>query len=215
MIKLMMVEDHPIVRRGLRDIISEHADIEVKTEAERGEVALRAFRERGHYDVVLLDIALPDQNGLDVLKQLRALDRQVRVLILSAYPEEQYAIRALRAGAVGYLTKASAPDELVAAIRRVMTGGKYITPSLAERLATEIGPDNVVASHTDLSDREFQVLCMLGGGQTVTEIAEALTLSPKTISTYRTRVLRKLNLETTAQLIHYAVAHGLSEVSSS
>jgi two-component system invasion response regulator UvrY len=160
--------------------------------------------------VLLLDIAMPGGGGLDVLAQVHTLRPGLRVLVLSMYPEHQYAARVLRAGAAGYLTKDSAPDELVAAIRQTFAGGKYVSQALAEALAEELGADSVQEPHRLLSDREYQVLCMLAAGNTVGEIAADLALSPKTISTYRARILQKLNLTTTAEIMHYAFEHHLT-----
>jgi two-component system invasion response regulator UvrY len=211
MTKILIVDDHFVVRRGLKEILAESMD-EVKIdEASSGGEALQAV-QKTDYDVTLLDLALPDQNGLEVMKQLLQHKPGVRVLILSMYPEDQYATRALRAGAAGYLSKASVPDELAGAVRKVIQGGKYISASLAERLAGELGSDAERAPHEALSDREFQVLRRLGAGKTPTEISVELHLSIKTISTYRSRILDKLHLSTTAQIIHYAVEHGLVEL---
>ncbi len=210
MIRVLIVDDHAVVRRGLREIVAEAPEMAVADEAASGAEALRLVRD-ADYDVVLLDLALPDLNGLDVLRQIRAERPAVRVLILSVHPEEQYAVRALRSGAAGYLTKDSAPGELVEAIRQAAAGSRYVSRPLAERLAAllagEAPPDPLAA----LSDREFQVLRMLGAGRTVGEIAAALSLSDKTISTYRGRLLLKLRLSTTAELIRYAIEHDLKD----
>ncbi len=208
MIKILITDDHAIVRHGLKDILSEESDLVVAGEAASGHSALRAVRD-GNYDLVLLDIALPDQSGLEVLKQIRALHPTLPVLMLSAYPEEQYAVRALKAGAAGYLTKDSAPDELVVAVRKAARGGKYVSIALAERLAAALNLDVTRLPHESLSDREFQVMLRLGAGQALIEIAEALTLSPKTISTYRARILEKMNFQGTADIIRYVIEHGL------
>lgn len=209
MIRVLLVDDHAVVRRGLREILAETPDILPAGEAANGAEALQAVRQADQYDIALLDISMPDLNGIDVLKQLRGLRPSLPVLILSMYPEEQYAIRALKAGASGYLTKQSAPDELVVAIRKIVRGEKYITPSLTEKLVRLGVLDARRALHESLSDREFQVLRLLGAGKTVTDIAAELSLSVKTVSTYRTRILEKLDLSTTAQIIHYAVEHDL------
>ena len=161
------------------------------------------------YDVVLLDISMPGRDGLDILKELKSVKPEVRVLVLSVHPEEQYAVRMLRAGASGYLTKESAPDELVMAIRKVSMGGKYVRSSLAERLALDLGIDGEKAPHERLSDREYQVMCMIASGEAVNEIAEELMLSAKTISTYRSRILAKMDMKNSAELIHYAIKHRL------
>jgi len=161
------------------------------------------------YDLILLDISLPGRSGLDVLKQLKCTKPEVPILILSVHPEEQYALRSLRAGASGYLTKQSAPDELIGAIRKVATGRKYITSSIAEKLAFELEIDARKLPHETLSDREYQVMCMIGSGKTVKEIAETLSLSVKTISTHRANILRKMKMANNAQLTHYAIKNAL------
>jgi DNA-binding NarL/FixJ family response regulator len=210
MARVLVADDHAVVRRGVLQILEEAPDRVTADEASTGHEVLQAVRERD-YDVVLLDIALPDSNGLEVLKQLQSLKPDLNVLILSIYPEKQYAVRALKAGAAGYLTKDSAPDELIAAIRTVARGGKYITLSLAEKLADEVGGEVEKPAHEALSDREYQVMCLLAMGKTITEIAEELSLSVKTVSTYRARLLRKLGLNNTAEIIRYALKRKLVE----
>lgn len=210
MIRVLVADDHAVVRRGIIQIMAEAPDIVVTGEAASGRQVLQAVREND-YDVAILDIAMPDGGGLEILKQLRSLKPVLQVLILSMYPEKQYAVRALRAGAAGYLTKESAPDELVAAIRCLARGGKYITRALGEMLAAELGSGTRPEPHTALSDREYQVMRGLAAGQTVSEIASELSLSVKTISTYRARILEKLGLETTAEIIRYALERGLVE----
>jgi DNA-binding NarL/FixJ family response regulator len=163
------------------------------------------------YDVLVLDIAMPDGGGLEVLRQLQSLKPDLLVLILSMYSEKQYAVRALKAGAAGYLTKESAPDELVAAIRQVAGGGKYVTQALAEKLAAGLGGEPAQEPHETLSDREYQVMCLLAAGKTVSDIAVELSLSVKTVSTYRARVLDKLDLQNTAEIVRYALERGLVE----
>ena len=182
----------------------------VADEAADGREAL-GKAEAGDYDVLLLDITLPFKNGLDVLSQLKHERPSLPVLMLSVHPEEQYAVRALRAGAAGYLTKESAPEELVAAIRKVSTGGKYVSASLAEHLASMLQRDGVGPLHETLSNREYQVLCLIGSGKSVSEAANELSLSVKTISTYRARLLEKLGLKTNADLIRYTAANQLVE----
>jgi two-component system invasion response regulator UvrY len=210
MIKVLVADDHAVVRRGVVQILAESPHIVVAGEASCGSEVLHAIWEND-YDIVLLDIAMPGGSGLEVLKQLHSLKPEVQVLILSMYPEKQYAMRALRAGAAGYLTKDSAPDELIDAIDRISRGDKYITRSLAQELASELGGNADKELHEALSDREYQVMRLLAAGESVSEIALQLSLSVKTVSTYRTRILEKLNLKTTAEIIHYALAHGLVE----
>lgn len=208
MIRILVADDHAIVREGLKQIVADTDDIVVVDEASSGQEALNKVLEN-YYDVVVLDIGLPDMNGLDVLKELKRRRPEIRVLILSIYPEDQYAIRALRAGASGYLTKESVPEELVAAIRRVSTGHKYISSFLAEKLAYGLEATGEKLSHQTLSDREFQVMCLIASGKSVGEIAEALFLSVKTISTYRTRVLQKIGVRNSVELTRYAIENRL------
>jgi len=208
MIRVLVVDDHAVVRRGVTQILAEAPDIAAAGAAGSKREALQAVQQ-GRYDVVVLDIALPDGSGLEVLKQLQSLAPGLHVLMLSVHPEEQYAVRALRAGAAGYLTKESAPDELLAAVRKVAQGGKYITLSLAEKLAAEIGGEVEAEPHQTLSDREYQVMILLGTGKSVSDIAQELSLSVKTVSTYRTRILHKLKLENTAEIIRYVLERGL------
>jgi len=208
MIEVLIADDHTIVREGLKKILAETADIIATGEASNGQEVLSKIRTH-RYDVVLLDISLPGRSGLDVLKQIKSEQPKLPILVLSMYPEEQYGVRVLRAGASGYLTKESAPDELIGAIRRVSTGRKYISPSLAERLAYNLGIDSEKQPHETLSDREYEVLCMIAAGKTVKEIANEMSLSVKTISTYRARILEKMNMKTNAELTHYAIQNGL------
>jgi len=207
MIRILIADDHTIVREGLKQILADTSDIVVADEASSGQETLKKVKA-SHYDVVLLDISLPGMSGLDVLKQLKCLKSALPVLILSMYPEEQYAVRTLRAGAAGYLTKESAPDELIAAIRKVAKGGKYMTTSLAERIAVEWDSEEK-PPHKLLSDREYQVFCMIASGRTVKEIATTLSLSIKTISTHRARILKKMRLKNNAELTHYAIKQDL------
>jgi two-component system invasion response regulator UvrY len=208
MIKILVVDDHTIVREGLKKILVDTPDMVVAGEATNGEEVIKKVGNND-YDLVLLDISLPGRSGLDVLKQLKCTKPKVPILILSIHPEEQYALRSLRAGAAGYLTKQNSSDELIDAIRRVARGRKYITSSLAEKLAFELEADIRRLPHETLSDREYQVMCMIGSGKTVKEIAEALSLSVKTISTHRDRILRKMQMENNAQLTYYAIKNAL------
>lgn len=208
MIKILIIDDHAIVREGLKQILVETPDLEVASEANNGQEALERLRA-GHLDLVVLDISLPGTNGLVVLQQIKNQFPEVPVIILSIHAEEQYAMRALKAGAAGYLTKETAPQELVTAIQKVAGGGKYVSPSLMERMVSDLGKDLKKALHETLSDREFQVLCMIATGKGLTEIAEDLNLSVKTVSTHRTRMLKKMHLKNNAEMIHYAIRHGL------
>jgi DNA-binding NarL/FixJ family response regulator len=200
----LIADDHPVVRRGVRDVLEDEHLCSDIYEAKTGEEALEALR-RQPWDLMILDIALPDKHGLDVLKEAKLLQPRLSVLMLSLYPEKEFAMRAIKAGASGYLTKQSAPSELLAAVHRVLQGGRYITEALAEQMAhaLETGADDVL--HARLSDRELQVLRLLGQGKSVSVIAEELCLSVKTISTYRARILEKLSCESTGELIRYAV----------
>lgn len=206
--KIIIADDHPIVRSGLKQIIAETPDMIVAGEANDGYELLRKVRKED-FDAVIMDITMPGMNGLDVLKQLRIERPKLPVVILTYHPEAQYAVRVLRAGASGYVTKATVPDELIKAIRKVSQGGRYISSSLAERLAYELDFRSEKMPHETLSDREFQVLCMLASGKTVKEIAEELSLSVKTVSTYRSRILEKMKMRNNAELTHYAIANRL------
>lgn len=210
MIRVLIVDDHPIVRAGLRQIAEDDRGVVVVAEASTGDEALLALRQHAS-DIVLLDVSMPGAPFTDSLRRLREEHPTVRVLVLSAHPEDQWAVRALRGGAAGYLTKDHSPEQLLDAIRRVHRGGRYVSPALAERLASQLGQDFVEAPHEQLSDREFDVLRDLGSGHTVKEVAARLGLSPKTVSTYRTRLMEKLRFTTTADLVQYAASYGLVE----
>jgi DNA-binding NarL/FixJ family response regulator len=208
MLKILIADDHPILRQGIKQIIEEAPDMEVTGEASNGaEVLTKVYNNS--FDIIVLDITMPGRSGLEALKQLKKEKPKTPVIILSMHPEEQYAVRALKAGASGYLTKASAPEELVTAIRKVAQGGKYISATLAEILASDLGADSKKQPHETLSNREYQVLCMISSGKTLTGIAEELCLSIKTIGTYRSRILAKMNMRNNAELIHYAFKNHL------
>jgi len=208
MTRILVADDHAIVRQGLKQIVADTPDLVVTGEASRGREVVEKVAE-DDYDVVLLDITMPDKSGLEVLEELKRLRPKLPVLILSMHPEEQYAIRALRAGASGYVTKEGVPDELITAIRKVSVGGKYISPSLAEKLAVYLEAGAKKPLHQALSDREYQVMCMIASGKTVKEISEELFLSVKTVSTYRSRVLQKMKMKNNAQLTHYCAQNRL------
>ena len=207
MIKVLLVEDHTIVRQGLRMMLEQVTDISVVGEAANGVEALEKVSSLD-VDVVVLDIAMPDINGMEVLKRIKQDHPAVHVMMLSTYPEKQYALRALKAGASGYLTKESATEELIIAIRRAAVGRKYLSVSLAEKIADNFD-DTTKAPHELLSEREYNVMLMMGRGKTVTNIAELLTLAVPTVNTYRSRILRKLGLTTHAEVIHYAISNKL------
>ncbi len=206
--KVLIADDHAVVRRGLRQILEAEPDLEVAGEATSGAEVMEALRMQ-RYDVAVLDITMPGRGGLEVLHDIRQNFPELRVLILSMHPEKRYALRVLKAGAAGYLTKESAADELITALRKVAAGGKYVSPTLAERLADEIGVGIDQPPHERLSDREHQILCMIASGMTVTGIASELHLGANTVSTYRTRLLGKLKLANNAEITHYAIRNRL------
>jgi two-component system invasion response regulator UvrY len=208
MLRVLIADDHPVFRWGLRQIIAETSDLAVADEAADGREALLKART-GDYDLVLLDISMPFKNGLDVLSELKSDRPTLPVLMLSMHPEEQYAVRAVRAGASGYLTKESAPEELVAAIRKVSRGGKYVSASLAEALASLLNEDDNRLPHETLANREHQVMLLIASGKSVSEIAQELSLSVKTVSTYRARILEKMRMTNNAELIRYAIKNEL------
>ena len=208
MIRVVIVDDHALIRRGLRDSLHEAGDIRVVGEAsDYGE--LRQLARDTEFDVLLLDINLPGRSGLDVLHSLAEDAARIRVLVLTMYPEDQYAIRALKAGAMGYLNKSADPSQIVATIRTLHAGRKYITPAIAEALAARLSVDDADKPHERLSDREFQTLIRLASGQRLSDIATELTLSPKTVSVYRARVLEKLSMQSNADLTAYCLRNGL------
>lgn len=204
MIKVIIVDDHAVVRKGLKQIFEETPDIDVVDEAGSSDELLKKVRFND-YDVVILDISMPGRDGLDTLKELKYLSPDSKVLVFTMYPEEQYAVRVIKAGAYGYLNKESETEELITAIRRVAQGRKYISSHLAELLASTLEGGGEKQLHETLSDREFQVMCLIASGKTVSEIANAINLSINTISTYRLRVLEKMKMKTNAELTHYAI----------
>ncbi len=208
MIRVLIADDHAIVREGLKQIVADTTDVVVAGEAANGHEVFDYLR-RAACDVVLLDIAMPGKDGLDTLKELKAARPQLPVLVLSMYPEDQYAVRLLKAGASGYLTKESAPDELIAAIRKVSKKGKYISAALGEKLAFLLDSGGGQPPHERLSDREYQVMLMIAGGKTATAVAEIMCLSVKTVSTYRARALRKMGMRNNAEFTFYAMKEGL------
>lgn len=209
-IRVMIADDHAIVRQGLKQILADTEDLVVTGEANGGVEAVRLARD-GDWDILLLDVSMPDRNGIEALKLLKKEHPRLPVLMLSMHPEEQYAVRALKAGAAGYLSKQSAPDLLVEAIRQVATGRKYISPAVALQLAEAVATDSDRPPHETLSDREYQTLCLIASGRTLSEIALELKLSAKTVSVYRARLLEKMNMKHNAELTHYGLKHGLVE----
>ncbi len=206
-IKVLIADDHPLFRQGLKHTFSETEDITVTGEAENGDDLIKKVPD-DEYSLILLDIAMPGKSGLDVLKQLKIEYPKLPVLVLSVYSEDQYALRFIKAGASGYLTKDSAPDQLVEAVRKVARGGKFASPELTEKLAFGFDDTDKIL-HETLSDREYQVFQMIAKGQSLTEIGKQLSLSVKTISTHRTRILEKMKMKKNAELIHYAINHDL------
>lgn len=206
--KILIADDHPVVRQGLRQMLASESDLTVVGEAKNGNEVVELSR-RIAWDVAVLDYNMPGRSGLELVKDLRHRFPGRAVLILSMYPEDRYAVRVLKAGAAGYVTKDSAPEELVNAIRKVAKGGKYVSPALAERLASALESDGGKLLHEALSDREYQVMWMIASGKTVRQIADSLCLSPNTVSTHRTRILRKMQMKNNAELMHYAMRHKL------
>jgi two-component system, NarL family, invasion response regulator UvrY len=211
MIRVFIADDHPVVRKGIRQIVSDIPDIVIAGEATNGREALELIGNVVPCDLVLLDLSLPDVDGLDVIKRLKRRHPALRVLVLTMHSEDQFAIRALKAGAAGYLTKDGAPSELIGAIRKIVAGGRHVNPRLAERLVAHLGPDAERPIHERLSDREYQVLRMIAAGKNTREISAELSLSVKTVSTYRSRLLEKMNMRTAAELAAYAVRHHLAD----
>ena len=210
MIKVLIADDHSVVRRGLKQILSEESDMKVADEARNSQEVIEKVSKE-EFNVIVLDITMPGKSGLEILNDIKKLQPNTPILILSMHPEEQFAIRALRSGASGYLTKDGAPEELVIAIRKIHGGGKYVSESLAEVLAFDLeerGKGRVIP-HENLSDREFQVLCLIAAGKSVKEIAKELILSVKTISTYRARILEKMKMKSNSELTYYAIQNKL------
>lgn len=208
MISVLIVDDHAVVRRGLRQILADERDIEVLETADPREVM--HLLKTTPVDLLILDLDLPEKNGLDLLKDVKRLHRQIPVLVLSVYPEEQFAVRVLKAGASGFISKDAAPEDLVKAIRKILQGRKHISDAVAEIWLDRFEEPNSSQLHEKLSDREFQILCLLGKGKSVKAIAKDLSVSVPTVSTHRGRILEKMGMKSTAELIHYAVKHGLA-----
>ncbi len=210
MINVLIADDHTLIRKGLKQILDDTADMRVTGEAETGMQAIQ-MAQKAPFDMILLDISLPDKNGIDVLKQLKLINADVPVLMLSMHAEDQYAVRSMKAGAAGYLNKQSAPSQLVNAIRTVASGKKYISGELAEQLANGLSQGYQELRHQTLSDREYQTLCLMASGKKLSEMAKIMSLSAKTVSVYRARLLEKMNLKTNAEAIHYAISNHLIE----
>lgn len=210
MIDILVVDDHALIRKGLKMLLEETPDFRITGEAESGVQAITLLRER-RYDLVLLDISLPDRHGIDVLKQIKLTQPDVKIIVLSMYPEDQYGVRALKSGAVGYINKQTAPENLVNAIQQVISGKKFISETLAEQLLNNLMGDSQEKMHQSLSNREYQTLCLMASGKSLTEISEIMLLSPKTVSVYRARMLEKMGFKNNAEAVHYAIAHKLVE----
>jgi DNA-binding NarL/FixJ family response regulator len=208
MIRVFLADDHTLFREGLKQIFSDTKDIVVKGEGSSGQEVINKI-EQQNYDVVILDISMPDMNGLEILKQVKTKKPETAILILSMYAEDQYAVRAFRAGAAGYLTKAQAPNELLDAIRKIAVGGKYISEDAAEKLVTSLDPTIVTPDFQKLSDREYQIMLMIASGKTVREIAVELVLSGSTVSTLRARLLKKMNFKNNSEITHYVMQEKL------
>jgi DNA-binding NarL/FixJ family response regulator len=210
MINILVVDDHALIRKGLKMLLDESPDFHVKGEAETGMQAIEMVRNQS-FDLVLLDISLSDKHGIDVLKQLKSEHPDIKIIVLSMYPEDQYGVRALKAGAMGYINKQSAPEKLVGAIQQVIDGKKYISAPLAEQLLSNLIGESNELMHQNLSNREYQTLCLMASGKSLTEIAEIMVLSPKTVSVYRARMMEKMGFKNNAEAVHYAIAHDLVE----
>lgn len=210
MINILVVDDHALIRKGLKQLLEDSPDLKIAGEAESGIQAINMVRTQ-HFDLMLLDINLPDMHGIEVLKRFKSEQPDLKIIVLSMYPEDQYGVRALKAGAVGYLNKQSASDTLISAIRQVLSGKKYISESLAEQLLNNLIGDSQELMHQSLSNREYQTLCLMASGKTLSDISEIMMLSPKTVSVYRSRMLAKMGFTNNAEAIHYAITHHLVE----
>jgi two-component system invasion response regulator UvrY len=206
--KILIVDDHPIVRRGLKEVLGDETDLSV-LEAANAVEALHEIK-RSHFDLAIVDVDLPGMNGLELLKEIKRNDKNLPVLILSVYPEDQIAVRVLKAGASGFVSKEAAPEQLVSAIRKILGGGKHISEQVADLLLMYLEGAPEKGQHEKLSDREFQILCMFGEGKTIKQIAEELSLSAPTVSTYRARILNKMEMRSTAELVRYAIEKRIS-----
>ena len=209
-LRVLIADDHPVVRQGLKQMLSTEAHLAIAGEASTGEETVELCAQEA-WEVAVVDYNMPGKGGVELVKELRRRFPQRPVLVLSMYPEDQYAMRVLKAGAAGYLTKESAAEELVNAIRKVAKGGRFVSATLGERLAQELAGGEAQPLHRKLSDREYQIMWMIASGKTISEIAQQLFLSPNTISTYRARILEKLELKNNAELMRYAIRHQLAE----
>lgn len=208
MLRVLIADDHPVVRQGVKQILTEELELEQFGEARNAREVLDNV-SRKKWDILILDINLPDMNGLEILRQLKKIHPDLPVLVLTVFDEDQIAIRVLKAGAAGFVTKETMPNELIAAVKKIHSGGRYVSPSLAEKLVFNIYAEDEKPIHHRLSNREYQVICLIAAGKSVKQIAEELYLSIQTIRTYRTRILEKMEMKTDAELIHYSIQHGL------
>ncbi|MCA9810901.1 MAG: response regulator transcription factor [Thermodesulfobacteriota bacterium] len=208
MLKVLIADDHPVVRQGVKQILAEELQLKQFGEARNAREVLENVSKK-KWDILILDINLPDMNGLEILRQLKKVHPDLPVLVLTVFDEDQIAIRVLKAGASGFVTKETMPNELISAVKKIHSGGKYVSPSLAEKLVFNIYAEDEKPVHHKLSNREYQVICLIAAGKSVKQIAEELYLSIQTIRTYRTRILEKMEMNTDAELIHYAIQHGL------
>ena len=208
MLSILVVDDHALIRKGLKMLLEETPDIRITGEADTGMQAISMVRAQ-HFDLVLLDLSLPDKPGIDVLRQLKTEHPDIKVIVLSMHPENEYGMRTLKAGALGYLNKQSAPELLVGAVRQVISGKRYISEMMTEQLLNNMVGESQELLHQSLSNREYQTLCLMASGNSLTEIAEEMSLSPKTVSVYRGRMLEKMGFKNNAEAIHYAISHHL------
>lgn len=209
-LRVIVIDDHAIVRRGIVEILTERPDLTVVSEAADYGQLRAQMRQHGEIDLLVMDLSLPGKDGIEILKALHGEYPRLKVLIVSMYPEEQYAVRAFKAGASGYLNKASAPEKLLEAVEQIAGGHKYVTPAIAQALIEQLAAPDEGLPHEKLSDREFQVLKLIASGHRLSDIADTLSLSPKTVSVYRARILEKMNMGNNSELVHYAVKHGLA-----
>ncbi|MCX7194111.1 MAG: response regulator transcription factor [Proteobacteria bacterium] len=213
MINILVVDDHALIRKGLKQLLEDSPDMKIMGEAASGTQATTMLRAQ-HFDLMLLDINLPDKHGIEVLKQFKSEQPDLKIIVLSMYPEDQYGVRALKAGAMGYINKQSASDVLIKAIRHVISGKKYISETLAEQLLNNLIGESQELMHQKLSNREYQTLCLMASGKSLSDISQIMALSPKTVSVYRSRMLAKMGFTNNAEAIHYAITHQLVESQS-
>jgi two-component system invasion response regulator UvrY len=208
MIKILIADDHPIIRYGLKQLISEESDMKVTGEAENAAGVFEMIK-KNNYDILILDMSFPDVNGLEVLSKLKHSKSDIAILVLSALPEEQYALRCIKAGAAGYLNKIAASSQLINAIRKIMSGGNYLSPAISDQLLADLKKGRKKVRHEDLSQREFEIMCLIGSGKSVKEIADNLIISIPTVYTYRSRIYQKMDMKTDTEIVQYCIIEGL------